>query len=111
MLGRLRMSVTEAIELYETLVETVFADVKVIGGHSKFKATKLEAVIKKIVTERTGHADERMMDTREGEVCKTYVLEICRICRTADLPQVCLCDGCAELESRNPASLSHLSSA
>jgi len=69
------MSVTEAIEFYGTLAETVFADVKVIGGHSKLKATKLEDAMKKIVTERTGNADERMMDTREGEVCKTYVVE------------------------------------
>ena len=105
------MSVTEAIEFYGTLVEKVFADVKIIGGHGKFKATKLEEFMKKIVTERTGNPDERMMDTREGEVCKTYVVENCCICVTADPSQVCLCDGCAELESRNPASLSHLSSA
>jgi hypothetical protein len=67
------MSVTEAIEQYGTLAQRVFSDAKLIGGDGKFKATKLEDVIKEIVKAKTGRADELMMDPRpEGEACKTY---------------------------------------
>ena len=73
MLGRLGMSVAEAIACFGTLAKTVFSDVKRIGGEGRFRATKLEQVIKEVVRERTGHPDERMMDTRaEGKGCKTY---------------------------------------
>ena len=77
MLGRLRMSVTEAIAKYGILSEKVFSDVKLMSGEGKFKASKLRDVVWEIVEERTGQADERMMDTREGgDVCKTYVAKI-----------------------------------
>ena len=69
------MSVTEAIEVYGALMESVFADVKIFGRHSKFKVIKLEEAIKKIVTEQTSNADEHMMDMHEGQVCKTYMVE------------------------------------
>jgi hypothetical protein len=73
MLGRLGMSVTEAIACYGTLAKTVFSSVKRTGGEGRFRATKLEQVIKEVIRERTGHPDERMMDTRsEGKGCKTY---------------------------------------
>jgi hypothetical protein len=73
MLGRLQMSVTEAIEDYGTLAQRVFSDVKFVGGDGKFKATKLENVIKEIVEKKTGREDELMMDLRPG-ACKTYAL-------------------------------------
>jgi hypothetical protein len=84
MLGRLRMSTTEAIEHYGTLAQRVFSDAKLVGGEGRFKASKLEDAIKEIVEKKTGRADEPMMDPRpEGEACKTYVaphyFSCCRI--------------------------------
>jgi hypothetical protein len=78
MIGRLQMSVTEAIECYGTIVEQVFSDVKPIARDGKFKASKLEKIFKEIVKERTGKEDMRMMDTGsdgQGPGCKTYVVD------------------------------------
>ena len=61
MLDRLRMSVADAIHCYGTLAERVFSDVKRIG-EGKFKARKLEQVIKQVVRKRSGREDERMLD-------------------------------------------------
>jgi hypothetical protein len=81
MLGRLRMSVTEAIEHYGTLAHTVFSDAKPFRGDGKFKATKLQDVIKEIVEAKTGQADEPMMDPRpDTEACKTYAIPDCFSC-------------------------------
>jgi hypothetical protein len=78
MLGRLQMSVTEAITHYGTLAQSVFSDARLIGGDGKFKASKLEEVIKEIVEKKAGHPDELMMDPRlEGEACKTYAVSRC----------------------------------
>jgi hypothetical protein len=72
MLGRLQMSVAEAITHYGTFAQRVFSDVRLIGGDGKFKASKLEEVLKEIVETKAGHPDELMMDPRlEGEACKT----------------------------------------
>ena len=69
------MSVTEAIQRYGTLSRQVFSDTKLIAGDGKFRASKLEEVIKEIVKQKTGQADELMMDTQlAGEACKTYVV-------------------------------------
>jgi hypothetical protein len=78
MLGRLQMSMTEAITHYGTLAHRVFSDVRLIGGDGKFKASKLEKVIKEIVKKKAGHPDELMMDPRlEGEACKTCAVFKC----------------------------------
>jgi hypothetical protein len=95
MLGRLRMSVTEAIKRYGTLSDRIFSDAKLVGGDAKFKASKLEEVIKEIVEEKTGRPDELMMDTRpEGEACKTYVVPDgvfrCKADRPSALCVLCL---------------------
>jgi hypothetical protein len=85
MLGRLRMSVAEAITRYKTLAQRVFSDPRLIGGNGKFKASKLEQVLKEIVKEKTGQPDELMMDRRlEAQVCKTYAVFDCFSCRKAD---------------------------
>lgn len=69
------MSVDAAIERYGLLVERVFSQAKPFGGDGKFSASKLEDVIKRIIEEHTGEADERMMDPQsEGTGCKTYVI-------------------------------------
>jgi hypothetical protein len=74
MLGRLRMSVDQAIVQYGTLVQS-FRDVRMFAGDGAFSATKFEEVIKEIVKERTRNPDEPMMDPRsEGVGCKTCVV-------------------------------------
>ena len=69
MLGRLQMSVDEAIVCYGSLSTKVFSEVQRSGG-GKFKASNLEAVIKDIVKKYAGNEDERMMDMRRN-ACKT----------------------------------------
>ena len=88
------MSVTDVIKNYGTLADRVFSDPKLVGGDAKFKASKLEEVIKEIVEEKTGRADELMIDTRpEGEVCKTYAVPDGAFRRKADRPSA-LCVLC-----------------
>ena len=83
------MSVVEAIRWYGTLAGRVFSSTKLIGGDGKFRASKLEAVIKEIVKEKLGHPDALMLDPRlEGEVCKTYALPDRLSCCKADQPSV-----------------------
>ena len=66
------MSIDDAIDCYCNLSKEVFS-AKQIGGDGKFKASKLEEVLKRVIELQTGNADERMMDTRsDGRVCKTY---------------------------------------
>lgn len=73
MLGRLRMSVDQAIAAYAHLVFHVFGDKKlvVLGGAGTFKATKLEQGLKAIVEQATGDAEEKMMEEKPSEAkCK-----------------------------------------
>ena len=73
MLGRLHMSVDEAIERYGLLAEKVFSTVKT-AGDGKFMASKFEKVIKKIVHDVTQDTEARMLDPRlDNEVCRTCV--------------------------------------
>ena len=72
MLGRLGMSVEQAVRCYGTFAGTVFSDVKQPGGDGSFKASKLEMAIKEIVKEQTGQENERMMGTLPNDKgCKT----------------------------------------
>ena len=78
MLGRLRMSVGDAIKCYNDLSETVFSDTK-LGGDGKYKATTLENVIKDIVKEKAGDPEAPLFDDgSRGRVCKTYVHDFLR---------------------------------
>src|SRR5882672_8062010 len=71
MLGRLGMSLEKTISHYGKLTEGFFSD-KQTGGDGKFKASKLEKVIKDIVKAETGQEDERMLGTSlDGIGCKT----------------------------------------
>ena len=66
------MSMDDAIECYVNLSKEVFS-AKQIGRDGKFKASKLEEVLKRVIKQHTGNADEQMMDKRsDGQVCKTY---------------------------------------
>ena len=73
MLGRLRMSVDEAIDHYGILSEHVFSKVKSTGD-GKFMASKLENGIKKIVRDVTQDTEARMLDPGpDNGVCRTCV--------------------------------------
>ncbi|KAF8586137.1 FabD/lysophospholipase-like protein [Ramaria rubella] len=73
MLGRLGMSVAKAIEYYGTLAQRVFSDMKPFGKDGKFKASKLEEVIKEIVNEKTQDREECLLSGRGNQGCKTFV--------------------------------------
>ena len=66
------MSVERAISCYGTLTGLVFSDMKKTGGDGRFKARKLEQVVKRIVKEQTNEENEPMMRTSpHGKGCKT----------------------------------------
>lgn len=76
MLGRLRMSVPEAIAQYAHLAESVFSDTKFKCQEGTFKANKLESAIKDVVTKfaTCPPDDGRMLDHRAAhDVCRTFV--------------------------------------
>jgi hypothetical protein len=73
MLGRLRLSVDDAIGHYSQFAKHVFSKKKWKGQNRTFKATKLEEAFKRIVTSSgKRRADELMMDPLpQHEICKT----------------------------------------
>ncbi|KAK0192290.1 FabD/lysophospholipase-like protein [Armillaria mellea] len=72
MIGRLCMSVEEAIECYGRLSGKVFGKPKRGVHNGKFKATRLEEVLKSIVSSRTADPETKMIDDSD-EACKTFV--------------------------------------
>ncbi|KAJ7840815.1 FabD lysophospholipase-like protein [Mycena olivaceomarginata] len=74
MLGRLRMSVEDAIKAYGELSKEVFSHVKPPGSAGRFKASKLEKVIKQIVRAKSASQDpeEGLEDTCDN-ACRTFV--------------------------------------
>ncbi|KAJ7819756.1 FabD/lysophospholipase-like protein, partial [Mycena olivaceomarginata] len=66
MLGRLRMSVEDAVKAYGQLAKEVFSGVKPLGSDGRFKASNLEKAIKEIVRAKSALQDpeERLEDTR-----------------------------------------------
>jgi hypothetical protein len=76
MIGRLRIQLKESISIFAKMLQVIFSDKKmsVTTGSGAFKASKLEAALKKIVLDATGNENERMMDNQpDGDECKTYV--------------------------------------
>jgi len=71
MLGRLRMDVDTAINCYNNLAEQVFSDPKQWPGDGRFKATKLEAMIKSVVHKVTGDPEEPLLEVGNTPVCRT----------------------------------------
>ena len=79
MLGRLRMSVPDAITKYGQLSKSVFSEQKRGGFKSltvkngKFKATNLKNAIRKVLVETLGETreDELMLDADCTTGCKT----------------------------------------
>jgi hypothetical protein len=77
MLGRLRIQLPDCIPMFAELVSDVFSEKKLISTNeaASFKATKLEAALKKSVRDATGDENALLMDTLpDSEDCKTYVL-------------------------------------
>ncbi|KAJ7832578.1 hypothetical protein B0H13DRAFT_2429621 [Mycena leptocephala] len=77
MLGRLRMSVKDAVKAYGELSKEVFSNVKSQGSNGRFKASKLEKTMKGIVGAHSASQDpeEGMEDTRDNP-CKVSVQRI-----------------------------------
>lgn len=75
MLGRLRMSVDDAITTFETFVKDVYEHGRKRFGEGKFKATTLELAAKAIVENVLGDANVRMLadSTTDGGACNVYV--------------------------------------
>ena len=71
MLGRLRMDVDTAITYYNNLAVQVFSASKRWPGDGRFKATKLEEVIKSAVGGVTGDPEEPLLEIGDGPVCRT----------------------------------------
>jgi hypothetical protein len=72
LLGRLRLSVPEAIDKYGVLAEQVFSQKKPRGRDGTFKASKLEKAIKETIEWKLGkgHAGDMMFVT-DTVICKT----------------------------------------
>ena len=71
MLGRLQMDVDTATNCYKNLAQQVFSDPKQWPGDGRFKATKLEEVIKSVVREVTGNPEEPLLEVSNIPVCRT----------------------------------------
>ena len=71
MLGRLRMDVDTAINYYNNLAKQVFSASKRWPGDGRFKATKLEEVIKSAVRDVTGDPEQPLLEIGDGSVCRT----------------------------------------
>ncbi|CAE6449103.1 unnamed protein product [Rhizoctonia solani] len=82
MLGRLRMSVSDAIKCYVELSDEIFSKKKHSWQEGKFKASLLEVAIKKILSRHSENrdAETRMFDpllqpnsTSESKGCRAFV--------------------------------------
>ncbi|KAJ6582705.1 FabD/lysophospholipase-like protein [Mycena vulgaris] len=76
MLGRLQMTVADAIKAYDSLAQAVFSEKKHMGQDGTFKASLLEAAIKKIVEQNSPSRNpcEPMKDSQMREAfCRTFV--------------------------------------
>ncbi|QRV92256.1 kinesin light chain [Ceratobasidium sp. AG-Ba] len=85
MVGRLGISIQQAIEYYIKLAD-VFAERKLFGTTS-FKTTKLQDALKSIVRDVTGDENTRMMDSTENAAkCRTMVFAMSADNLNATLP-------------------------
>ncbi|KAG5634305.1 hypothetical protein H0H81_002476, partial [Sphagnurus paluster] len=73
MLGRLGMSVQEAIAAYVRFARTVFSRKKWFFQDGTFKASVLERAIKEIVGRHTGDTEARMKTDYPNTRCKAFV--------------------------------------
>ena len=72
MLGRLQLDIETAIKHYDNLAKEVFgASNKKRWGDGKFKASKLEEVIKSVVESVTGDPESPLLEDDKPGVCRT----------------------------------------
>ena len=71
MLGRLRMDIDTAITYYNNMANQVFSAPKHWPGSGRFKATKLEEIIKSAVADVTGDPEESLLEIGNASVCRT----------------------------------------
>jgi hypothetical protein len=64
------MDVDTAINAYNSLTQQVFSDQKRWPGDGRFKATKLEQVIKSVVQDVTGDPEEPLLEVGDTSVCQ-----------------------------------------
>jgi hypothetical protein len=74
LLGRLRLTTSEAIFHYTNLSKTIFSEKNRFWKDGTFKASNLEKAIKSVLETKLGkdHSNEMMYDSRD-EICKTQV--------------------------------------
>ncbi|CUA78387.1 Kinesin light chain [Rhizoctonia solani] len=85
MLGRLRMPVAKAIEIYARFVKEVFTEKK-LTGPTMYKSTNLQEALKRIVREVTGDEGAMMDEDQEDNTCKTVVFAMAKHNLNAGLP-------------------------
>jgi hypothetical protein len=72
MLGRLGMSVEEAIQAYTEFAKHVFSEKKLfLFRKETYKASKLESAVKKIIKGKLGDEDARMRASPQATPCKS----------------------------------------
>ena len=71
MLGHPQMDVDTAIAYYNNLAMEVFSASKCWPGDGRFKATKLEEVIKSVVGDVTSNPKEPLLEISDSPVCRT----------------------------------------
>ncbi|KAG5651700.1 hypothetical protein H0H81_007733 [Sphagnurus paluster] len=77
MLGRLGMSVEEAIQEYLNLAKRVFSKKKWFFQDGAYKARVLESVFKEVIAKHLdGDSDELMQGSMERTSCKTFVCAV-----------------------------------
>ena len=104
MLGRLRMSVDDAIKCYEDLSQKIFSDMKWLGD-GKYKATRLQNVVQDIVKEKVGDKEAPLFDDgSRGRVCKTCVYKSTASSKFCPkFIQIRVCYECTRYERKNPS--------
>ncbi|KAG8792095.1 hypothetical protein FRC12_007206 [Ceratobasidium sp. 428] len=91
MLGLLGMDVDQAIAAYSKLIKVVFSDKKMISmsGSGTFKASRLEKELKKIVKDRTGDENTRMVNPQQDEAdCKIMMFTMSEHNLNASTPRI-----------------------
>ncbi|KAG6878412.1 hypothetical protein C0993_007013 [Termitomyces sp. T159_Od127] len=74
LLGRLCMSVADAISVYNEFAEKVFSETKYVWQDGTFKASAFEAAVKEIVARYDGDENALMMnDASNSKACKIFV--------------------------------------
>ena len=64
------MGVDTAISAYSSLVQQVFSAQKQWSGDGRFKATRLEEVIKSVVQDVAANPDELLLEVGDESVCQ-----------------------------------------